>query len=92
MNHESSIFDFLFISLVSLVSLVSLLSLVSHIGRIIPGLYVVVFNGEPIIPFSEDGCLGIGREEVKATLFPASSTAVLLKIFGNKLREEGILF
>jgi len=83
MNHESPIFDFLFISLVSLVS---------HMGRIIPGLNVVVFNGEPIIPFSEEGCLGIGREAAKATLFPASNTAVLLKIFGNKLREEGILF
>jgi hypothetical protein len=50
-----------------------------------------MFNGEQVIPFSE-GCLGIGREEVKTTLFPASSNAVLLKIFGNKYREEGILF
>jgi hypothetical protein len=71
--------------------LFSLLSLVSHRGRIIPGLYGVMFNGEQVIPFSE-GCLGIGREEVKTTLFPASSNAVLLKIFGNKYREEGILF
>jgi hypothetical protein len=61
-------------------------------GRTIPGLNVVVFNGEPNIPFSEKGCLGIGREAVKATLFLASSNAVLLKIFGNKFREEGILF
>jgi hypothetical protein len=68
-------------------------------GRIIPGLYAVAFNGELIIPLSE-GCLGIGigigiGTEAANPLpipFPFTLTASFLKIFCKKYREEGILF